>query len=89
MLTTSLFKKVIVAKSKQEKIECNLVEHYMEGYGSKRAVLPMMMLMMMMTGHVIKNYSVPDLRGSDRGDRPGSSMKQKWDPKILFGYLIF
>jgi hypothetical protein len=40
-----LCKKIIVAKSKEEKIGCNLVESSKEGHGSKRAILPMMMIM--------------------------------------------
>jgi hypothetical protein len=37
-----LFCKGIVAKSKEMKTGCNLAESSKEGYGSKRAVLPMM-----------------------------------------------
>jgi hypothetical protein len=40
-----LCKKVIVAKSKEVKIGCNLAESYKEGYGSERAVLPTTMMM--------------------------------------------
>jgi hypothetical protein len=35
--------KIIVAKSKEVKTGCNLAE-FKEGYGSRRAVLPMMMM---------------------------------------------
>jgi hypothetical protein len=41
-----LCKKNIVAKSKEVKIGCNLADFSKEGYGSKKAVLPMMMMMM-------------------------------------------
>jgi hypothetical protein len=37
---------ITVAKSKEVKIGCNLTESSKEGYGSKRAVLPMMMMNM-------------------------------------------
>jgi hypothetical protein len=36
--------KIIVAKSKEVKTGCNLEEPPKEGYGSKRAVLPIMMI---------------------------------------------
>jgi hypothetical protein len=64
-----------------------MAELYKAGYGSKRAVLPT--TMMMMIGHLIKNYLGPDLRESDRSCRPRASMKQKWDTQLLTGYLIF
>jgi hypothetical protein len=45
MLTTLLCKnKYIVAKSKEVKSGCNMTESSKEGYGSKRAVLPTMMM---------------------------------------------
>jgi hypothetical protein len=37
---------MIVAKSKEVKTRSNLAESPKEGYGSKRAVLPVMMVMM-------------------------------------------
>jgi hypothetical protein len=43
-LTTLLFKIVIVAKSNEVKTGCNPAEFSKEGYGSKRDVLPMMMM---------------------------------------------
>jgi hypothetical protein len=43
--TTLPCKQIIVAKSKEVKTGCNLAESSKEGYGSKRAVLPMMMMM--------------------------------------------
>jgi hypothetical protein len=39
-----LCKKIIVAKSKKVKTGCNLAESSKEGYGSKRAVLAMVMV---------------------------------------------
>jgi hypothetical protein len=39
---------VIIAKSKIKKTGCILAESSKEGYGSKRDVLPMMTMMMMM-----------------------------------------
>jgi hypothetical protein len=42
-LMTLLCKQIIVAKSKEVKTECCPVRSSKEGYGSKRAVLPMMM----------------------------------------------
>jgi hypothetical protein len=44
-LTTLLCDKITVAKSKEVKTGFNLAETSKEGYGSRRAVLPMMMLM--------------------------------------------
>jgi hypothetical protein len=38
----------IVPKSKEAETGCNLAESSKEAYGSKRAVLPMMLMMMMM-----------------------------------------
>jgi hypothetical protein len=38
--------KIIVTKSKEVKTGCNLAESSKKGYGSKRAVLPVMMMMM-------------------------------------------
>jgi hypothetical protein len=43
-LTTLLCKKIIVAKSKEVKTGCNLAESSKEDCGSKRPVLPMMMV---------------------------------------------
>jgi hypothetical protein len=40
-----LRKKIIVAKFKEVTTGCNLTEFSKKGYGSKRAVLPMMMMM--------------------------------------------
>jgi hypothetical protein len=40
---TVLCKTITAAKSKEVKTGCNLTESCKEGYGSKRAVLPMMM----------------------------------------------
>jgi phage gp36-like protein len=47
-LRNILFKKINVATSKEVKPGCNQAESSMEGYGSKRAVLPMMMIIMIM-----------------------------------------
>jgi hypothetical protein len=44
-LATLLCKKIIVAKSKEVKTGCNLAESSKEGYGSKRAVLLMILMM--------------------------------------------
>jgi hypothetical protein len=44
-LTILLCIKIIVAKCKELKTGCNLNESSKEGYGSKRAVLPMIMMM--------------------------------------------
>jgi hypothetical protein len=46
-LTILICKKVTVAKSEEMKTECRLAESCKEGYGSKRDVLPMIMIMMM------------------------------------------
>jgi hypothetical protein len=46
-LTHLLCKKITVAKSKEVKIGSNLAESSKEGYGSKRDVLPMVMLIKM------------------------------------------
>jgi hypothetical protein len=45
---TLLCKKITVAKSKEVKTRCNLAESSKEGYGSKRAVL-LLLLMMIVT----------------------------------------
>jgi hypothetical protein len=46
-LANFICKKIIVAKSKEVKPDgTNLTESSNEGYASKRAVLPMMMIMM-------------------------------------------
>jgi hypothetical protein len=44
-MTTSLCKKIIVAKSKEVNPGCNPAQSSKEDYGSKRAVLPMMMML--------------------------------------------
>jgi hypothetical protein len=44
-LTTLLCESIIVAKSEEVKTGSNREESCKEGYGSKRAVLPMMMMM--------------------------------------------
>jgi hypothetical protein len=44
-LTTLLCIKIIVMKSKEVKTGCNLSEICTEGYGSKRAALPVVMMM--------------------------------------------
>jgi hypothetical protein len=36
------------------KTGCNLSESYKEGYGSKRAILPMIMTMMMMAAKTLR-----------------------------------
>jgi hypothetical protein len=41
---TLLFEKITVAKSREVKTRSNLAEISKEGYGSKSAVLPMMMM---------------------------------------------
>jgi hypothetical protein len=43
-LTTLLYIKIIVTKSKEVKTGCNLAEICTEGYGSKRAALSVMMM---------------------------------------------
>jgi hypothetical protein len=43
-LTTFLRKLIAVAKSKEVKTGCNLAESSKKGHGSKRAVLPIMMI---------------------------------------------
>jgi hypothetical protein len=45
-LTTLLCKSISIAKSKEVKTGSNLAGSSKEGYGSKSAVLPMMMIMM-------------------------------------------
>jgi hypothetical protein len=47
-LMTLLCKKNIVAKSKAVKTGCNQPESFKKCYGTKRAVLPVMMIMIMM-----------------------------------------
>jgi hypothetical protein len=47
-LTTLLCKKNTVAKPKEMKTGCNLAESSKEDYGSKRAGLPVMTVMMIM-----------------------------------------
>jgi hypothetical protein len=44
-LTTLLCKKIIVTKSKEVKPGYSLAEYSKDGYGSKGAVLPMVMMM--------------------------------------------
>jgi hypothetical protein len=51
-LTTLLRKKITVAKSKEMETGCSLAESSKEGCGSKRAVLPMMMMMMIFCGGI-------------------------------------
>jgi hypothetical protein len=46
-LLTLLCKKITVAKSKEVKTGYNLAESSKKGYGSKRAVLPLMMMIML------------------------------------------
>jgi hypothetical protein len=55
-LTILLCKHITVAKPKELKTELNLAEFYEEGCGSKSAVLPKMMMMMMMNLVVNKMY---------------------------------
>jgi hypothetical protein len=43
-VTTLLYKKITVAKSKEMKTWSNLAGSSKKGYGSKRAVLPIMMM---------------------------------------------
>jgi hypothetical protein len=43
-LTTLLCKKSIVANSKEVKTGCDLAESSKDGYGSERAVFPMIMM---------------------------------------------
>jgi hypothetical protein len=43
-LTTLLCKQIIATKSKEVKTGCNLAETSKEVYGSKRVVLPMLMM---------------------------------------------
>jgi hypothetical protein len=43
-VTALLCKIIIVAKSKEVKPGCNLVESFKEGCGANKAVLPMMMI---------------------------------------------
>jgi hypothetical protein len=52
---TMLSKKITVSKLKEDRAGCNLTEFSKEGYGSKRAVLPMMM--MIFTLQIIKEWS--------------------------------
>jgi hypothetical protein len=47
-LTTFALKKNIVAKSKEVKTGCNMAQSSKEDCGSKRAVLPMLIMMAMM-----------------------------------------
>lgn len=44
-----LFKKISIVKCKEVKTGCSLAESSKEGYGSKRVVLPMMMVVLYMT----------------------------------------
>jgi hypothetical protein len=48
-LTALLCRKSIVAKSKEVETGCHMTEFSEEGCGSKNAILPMMMMMMIMT----------------------------------------
>jgi hypothetical protein len=45
-----LCKNITVAKTKEVKTGYNMAEFSKEGYGSKRPVLPMMMMMIMIYG---------------------------------------
>jgi hypothetical protein len=47
-LTTFSVKKIIIAKFKEAKPGCNLAKSSMEDYGSERAILGMMIMMMIM-----------------------------------------
>jgi hypothetical protein len=53
-----LFKKSI-AKCKEEETELNLAESSEEGYGSKRAVLSMMMMMMISKVFLVTSRRCP------------------------------
>jgi hypothetical protein len=53
-LTTLFGKRVIVVKSKEVETGCTLAEYSKEGYRSKRAVLPMLMMMI----SIIRSYVV-------------------------------
>jgi hypothetical protein len=53
-----LCKKISVPKSKEVKLACNLATSFMEGFDTKRAVLPMMMMMIMMKGLTRRNEHV-------------------------------
>jgi hypothetical protein len=44
-----LFKIITIVKSEEVKTGCNLAASSKEGYGSKRAVLPMMVVVLYMT----------------------------------------
>jgi hypothetical protein len=50
-MTVLCKKKTIVMKPKEVKTGLNLAESSKEGYGSKRAVLPLMMMMMNASPH--------------------------------------
>jgi hypothetical protein len=50
-MTTLLCEKIVVAKSKEMKPGSNLTESSEQGYGSKMAVSPMMMMMMIPCKH--------------------------------------
>jgi hypothetical protein len=45
---TTLLKKIIIAESEEMKTGSNLAEFSKEGYDSKRAVLPIMMIIVLM-----------------------------------------
>jgi hypothetical protein len=51
-LTTLLCYKIVVAKSKEVKTGCNLSESNKEGYGSKKAVLPVVMSYIFTNGSI-------------------------------------
>jgi hypothetical protein len=44
-LTTLLYKTIIIEKYEEVKTGCNLAEFSRKGYGSKRTVLPVIMMM--------------------------------------------
>jgi hypothetical protein len=44
MLAILLSRKIVVTKSREVKTGCNLAETSKAGYGSKRVILPMMMI---------------------------------------------
>jgi hypothetical protein len=57
---TSLCEKIIVAKSKEAKTASYLAESSKEGYESKRAVFPMMIMIMLMNYRgIIKSKYLP------------------------------
>jgi hypothetical protein len=65
-LMTLPCKEIIVAKFKEVKTGCNLAKSSKEGYGSKRAVLPIMMIkritckgkVIPLLNYIIKHYTM-------------------------------